>query len=119
MRNMKEKEAGFTLVELMVVVAIIGILVAVAIPQYSKYQAKARQSEAKTALGAVYTAEQSFSVENGSYTSCLAQIGATRTGNSFYYSYGFNGAGGALCGPTGGTSCAAYSWTAGVATLSC
>ena len=54
------KKEGFTLVELMVVVAIIGILAAIAIPQYSKFQARARQSEAKVLLAAAFTAEKSF-----------------------------------------------------------
>ena len=53
-------EAGFTLVELMIVVAIIGVLSAVAVPNFKKYQAKAKTSEAKIQLAAAYTAEQAF-----------------------------------------------------------
>ena len=44
----ESKEKGFTLVELMVVVAIIGLLSAVAIPNFQKYQARSKTSEAKT-----------------------------------------------------------------------
>ncbi|MBI3179248.1 MAG: prepilin-type N-terminal cleavage/methylation domain-containing protein, partial [Deltaproteobacteria bacterium] len=46
---------GFTLIELMIVVAIIGILALIAIPNFMKFQAKAKQSEAKTNLKAYYT----------------------------------------------------------------
>ena len=49
---------GFTLIELMIVVAIIGILAAIAIPNFSKFQARAKQSEAKANLKAIYTAKQ-------------------------------------------------------------
>ena len=58
---------GFTLIELMIVVAIIGILAAIAIPNFLQYQMKSRQSEAKTNLQAIKTSEVSFQAERGCY----------------------------------------------------
>jgi len=58
---------GFTLIELMIVVAIIGILAAIAIPNFLKFQAKSKQSEAKSNLGAVFTGEVSFFGETNRY----------------------------------------------------
>ena len=46
---------GFTLIELMIVVAIVGILAAIAIPNFLNYQAKSQQAEAKANLGAIFT----------------------------------------------------------------
>ncbi len=96
MRNTQNNQ-GFSLVELMVVVAIIGILASVAIPQYSKFQAKARQTEAKSLLASVYTAEKGFFVEANGYTGCLSAIGVSPeltgpgTGiNVGYYALGFD-----------------------------
>ena len=63
LRNTK----GFTLIELMIVVAIIGILAAIAIPNFLQYQMKSRQSEAKTNLGAIRTSQLSFSGERGCF----------------------------------------------------
>jgi type IV pilus assembly protein PilA len=66
---------GFTIVELMVTVAIVGILTGVAVPNYLKYVAKSRQTEAKLFLSALYVGQQSYSTEFLSYTACLPQTG--------------------------------------------
>jgi type IV pilus assembly protein PilA len=63
----KKNRKGFTLIELMIVVAIIGILAAIAIPNFLKFQAKSKQSEAKTNLKAIYTAETGYYGENNTY----------------------------------------------------
>lgn len=102
---------GFTLVELMVVVAIIGILATLAVPQYKKFQAKSRQSEARLSLGGAYTIEQSFAAENSSYTQCLGQAGYNRDGVRFYYSVGFHADSANLCGPSGTLACNQTQWS--------
>ncbi|MBI3359120.1 MAG: prepilin-type N-terminal cleavage/methylation domain-containing protein [Nitrospirae bacterium] len=56
MKNSK----GFTLIELMIVVAIVGILAAIAIPNFLGYQAKAKTSEAKVNLGGIFSSQQTF-----------------------------------------------------------
>jgi len=100
------QDSGFTLVELMVVVAIIGILAAVAIPNYQKYQARARQSEAKMSLASLYTAEQSFAVESTTYSLCLADIGFTLDSPKRYYAVGFGDVtAGTVCGPASNEAC--------------
>jgi type IV pilus assembly protein PilA len=69
------KQEGFTLIELMIVVAIIGILAAIAIPNFLMYQMKSRQSEAKTNLGAIKTSEVSWQGERGCYLTVNAAPG--------------------------------------------
>lgn len=66
------KQGGFTLIELMIVVAIIGILAAIAIPNFLQYQMKSRQSEAKTNLGAIKTSEVSWQGERGCFLTVTA-----------------------------------------------
>ncbi|MCG8532082.1 MAG: prepilin-type N-terminal cleavage/methylation domain-containing protein, partial [Desulfovibrionales bacterium] len=81
---MKKGMKGFTLIELMIVVAIIGILAAIAIPNFLNYQCKARQSEAKTALGAIRTAEEAYYAETETYSRSLSAIGYELKGDSKY-----------------------------------
>ena len=71
-------QKGFTLIELMIVVAIIGILAAIAIPNFLQYQMKSRQSEAKTNLQAIKTSEISFQAERGCYIGVTAEVGSVR-----------------------------------------
>jgi type IV pilus assembly protein PilA len=116
MKNyLKMTKDGFTLVELMIVVAIIGVLASIAVPQYSKFQAKSRQSEVRIQLGATYTVEQSFAAENSTYTLCLGQTGYNRDGTKFYYTIGFDdtSAGATTScqpGAAGVGACTVYQW---------
>jgi type IV pilus assembly protein PilA len=64
--------AGFTLIEVMIVIAIVGILAAVAIPTYLRFQIRAKAAEVKINLAAIKTAEESFFAEFSSYTACSA-----------------------------------------------
>ena len=88
----KNSQKGFSLVELMVVVAIIGVLAALAVPQVNKYIAKARQSEAKTMLSSIYTSEKAFYAEYSAYHTMFGAIGYSPEGR-LRYNAGFGGAG--------------------------
>ena len=69
MTKIHTRRGGFTLIELMIVVAIIGILAAIAIPNFLKFQLKAKTAEGKGNLAAIRTAEESLFAEYGAYVS--------------------------------------------------
>lgn len=61
---------SFTLIELMVVVALISILVTIAVPNYQRFQLRAKVSEAKHNLGAIRECLETYEMENNSYIVC-------------------------------------------------
>ena len=79
--NMKKVQQGFTLIELMIVVAIIGILAAVAIPAYQDYTAKAQASEAQVLLDGLKSAIVANSTEDPA-TGCAIPAGSITSGKS-------------------------------------
>ena len=68
-------QSGLSLIELMIVVAIIGILAALAIPRFQGFQARARQAEGKSNLNHVYTLEQSYHGDNDAYADFADEVG--------------------------------------------
>ncbi|MEA5515025.1 type IV pilin-like G/H family protein [Nodularia sp. UHCC 0506] len=72
--NKKKNEEGFTLIELLVVIIIIGILSAIALPSFLNQAAKAKQSEAKTYVGSVNRAQQSFRIENTAFAGSIDEL---------------------------------------------
>ena len=77
---MKQVQQGFTLIELMIVVAIIGILAAVAIPAYSDYTARSQVSEAMSLSSALKTPLAEYYADKGGWPSAATAVGATISG---------------------------------------
>ena len=107
------------MVELMVVVAIIGTLSAIAVPQYRKYTSRARQSEAKVALAMVFDAEWAFYSAQGSFTACLAKAGVRLESQKRYYTVGPSAGVSATCGQTGGLTCRCFDYAPAACNLNC
>jgi type IV pilus assembly protein PilA len=108
----KIAKKGFTLIELMIVVAIIGLLAALAIPNFLKFQARSKQAEARTNLKSSYTAEKSYYGDKQMYLDVAGPIGfAPESANRYSY---FLGPGAAevracalnpVCAAAAGTAC--------------
>ncbi|MBU1061158.1 MAG: prepilin-type N-terminal cleavage/methylation domain-containing protein, partial [Candidatus Omnitrophica bacterium] len=73
------KGKGFTLVEVLIVVIIIGILAAIGIPQFADSIEKAKGGEARAGLGHLQTGEKVYFAERETYTTALADLDITLT----------------------------------------
>ena len=93
-KMLASKYDGFTLIELMIVVAIIGLLASIAIPNFMKFQCKAKQVEAKTNLGFIRSLELGYEAEYNKYSANTTFIGFHPKGETRYsYSIKLNSAG--------------------------
>lgn len=69
-------EGGFTLIELLVVIAIIGILAAIAIPQFAAYRRRGYDSDAKSAVKNMATAQEAYFVDKNTYSDTISGLTA-------------------------------------------
>ena len=93
------KKSGFTLIELMIVVAIIAFLAIISVPSFSRFLAKAKRAEAYMNLSSLYAAQKAYWAEHGKYSDQLDGQGGIGwkpegytgggTQEKFYYTYGF------------------------------
>lgn len=73
--SIRQTSHGFTLTELMIAVAIVGILAAIALPSYNSYVLRANRSTARTAMSELLARQESFYAERKAYATSLADLG--------------------------------------------
>lgn len=92
-----ERQAGFTLIELMIVISIMGLLAAFTVPQYEQFVAKTKQAEARNLLSGMHMSLETFHAEFNMYYPDFRAIAFEPTGR-MTYNVGFSGPG-SFAGP--------------------
>lgn len=89
-----KKYNGFTLIELMIVVAIIGIISAIAYPSYDSYMKKSKRADAKVGLSKIADKQERFYLQNNTYTTSFAAAGLNTSNISEegYYTFSITSA---------------------------
>lgn len=105
-------QQGFTLMELMITVAIIGILTAIAYPNYTAYVQKSRRADAQVALNEIVQRQENYFLRNFSYANSLNQLGYVNTSPEGYYSLAMATVTPAACDGSNSNRCESYSVTA-------
>lgn len=77
-----QKQEGFTLIELMIVVVIVGVLAAIALPAYQGYSERARRADAKTSMVEVQLAQEKYRANNATYTTDMTDLGYDNATNN-------------------------------------
>ena len=75
---------GVTLLELMIVVVVVGILAAIAYPNYRDFSDRAKRNEAKALLLEIAVNQERFYLQNNTYTTVAANVGGTATDENYY-----------------------------------
>lgn len=88
-----KRHSGFSLIELMIVVAIIAILSAIAIPSYRKYVVRSHRTDAQRALLDLAARQERFFYSNNAYSADLAGLGSNSSAAGQYYSVSVDPAG--------------------------
>ncbi|MEY3288000.1 MAG: hypothetical protein RLZZ419_242 [Pseudomonadota bacterium] len=88
--NLFKRSSGFTLIELMIVVTIMGILTAITYPSYTEYVTRSKRADAKAALLQVQVAEEKYRANHVTYGT-LAQIGINSPSPNGYYTIALSG----------------------------
>lgn len=88
---MKLKTRGFTLIELMIAVAVVAILAAVAVPSYMESVRKSRRSDATTSLAKIQLAQETYRLNNATYAATPGALGLGTTSTEGYYTLAISG----------------------------
>jgi prepilin-type N-terminal cleavage/methylation domain-containing protein len=90
--KLDRKNKGFSLIELLVTVVIIGILAAIAMPNFLKQVQRATQSEAQSYLGSVLRTQQTYRTEHGEFATAITQLPVRIPDETEKYTYTIDGA---------------------------